>query len=98
MGRRDGPTLAERVQPPGQPAPTALEPAARTRPVVRRHCWVQGLPDIPGRCPGLLVEWRQPQGGAAPQWEGRVLYVVAQGAGPPVVVEAWLPAEHLVPA
>jgi len=105
MGRRDGRTLAERVQPsgPGQSPPSAQPPqpsseVVRARPVVRRHCWVQGVPE--GRCPGLLVEWRQPApaASATPGWEGRVLYVVSQGAGPPVVVEAWLPAEHLSPA
>ena len=98
MGRRDGPTLAERVQAAEQPRPTAE--VVRARPVVRRHCWVQGVPDAPGRCPGLLVEWRQPDPAthASPGWEGRVLYVVSQGVGPPVVVEAWLPAEHLSPA
>jgi len=101
MGRRDGPTLAERVQAPEQAEPAGE--VARTRPVVRRHCWVQGLPDTPGRWPGLLVEWRQPgpeagSGTGAARWEGRVLYVVAHGVGAPVVVEAWLPAGHLAPA
>ena len=38
---------------------------ARSRPVVRRHCWVHGLQDAPGRWPGLLVEWRQTRTGPA---------------------------------
>lgn len=101
MHRRQGPTLAERsgLSAPG-PAPSAEPPTAplpvphRSRPVVTRHCWVSGLPDRPGRWAGLLVEWRQESGG---RWAGRVAYVVADDAGSPVLVEAWLPAPHLSP-
>lgn len=90
MRSGDGPSLADRV---GQP-PAAVDDAPdRPRPVVQRHCWVQGLPDAPGRWPGLLVEWRR----ARSTWDGRVVYVVAS-AGEPVVVESWLPAVHLDPA
>ncbi len=68
------------------------------RVVVRRHCWVHGLPDEPRRLPGLLVEWRQsPHLGDGSRWQGRVVYVAEADAGP-VVVEAWLDAEHLTPA
>ena len=96
MGRRgDGPTLAERSA-AAAPAATAQDAPGRTRPVVRRHCWVHGLTEAPGRWPGLLVEWRQAAGGAG--WEGRVVYVVARGTAGPVVVEAWLAAPHLSPA
>ncbi len=95
MGRRrDGLTLAERAA-AAAPAESIGGQETRTRPVVRRHCWVHGLQDAPGRWPGLLVEWRQPPDGTG--WEGRVVYVVA--AGPRVVVvEAWLAAPHLSPA
>jgi len=102
MGRRgDGLTLAQRaavvapeVAPSVPSAPAGR--AARVRPVVRRHCWVQGLSDAPGRWPGLLVEWRRPDGPGG--WEGRVVYVVHQGVTGAVVVEAWLAAPHLSPS
>ena len=86
----EGPSLAERV---GATAAPVSEEPDRPRPVVQRHCWVQGLPQAPGRGPALLVEWRR--AGAA--WEGRAVYVVAEG-GAAVVVECWLPAAHLDPA
>ena len=31
---------------------------------MRRHCWVRGLAEAPGRWPGLLVEWRRAPGTA----------------------------------
>jgi hypothetical protein len=40
--------------------------------------------------PGLLVEWRQAEGG----WQGRVTYAVAGPHGP-VLVESWVPAALL---
>ena len=88
MSRRRGPTLAERraVGPVG---------AARSRPVVTRHCWVVGLPERPGRWAGLLAEWRQE--GASGRWQGRVVYAVDDD-GATVMVEAWVPAAHLEPA
>jgi hypothetical protein len=46
-----------------------------------------------GRWPGLLAEWAQRGGG----WFGRVVYAVDDG-GRVVLVEAWVPAEHLEPA
>ncbi len=58
-----------------------------------RHCWVSDLPGDPGRWPGLLAEWSQREGGA---WFGRVVYAVVD-AGRVVLVEAWVPAEHLQP-
>ncbi|MDP9397871.1 MAG: hypothetical protein M3P96_08670 [Actinomycetota bacterium] len=51
------------------------------------------LPGDPGRWPGLLAEWSQREGGA---WFGRVVYAVVD-AGRVVLVEAWVPAEHLQP-
>lgn len=72
--------------------PSLLSRGARRRPVGKRHCWVTGLPDSPGRrFPGLLVEWAQrgPNG-----LFGRVVYVV-DDHGQSVVVEAWVPAGHL---
>ena len=83
------------------PAAPAADPDRRgSRPVVQRHCCVQGLPDAPGRWPGLLAEWRQPStvGADASAWEGRVVYAVAACMGGCVLVEAWLPAAHLSPA
>ncbi|WP_233496121.1 hypothetical protein [Geodermatophilus sp. TF02-6] len=47
-------------------------------------------PGAPGVWPGLLVEWRQSEGG----WHGRVTYAVAGPHGT-VLVEAWVPAALL---
>jgi len=82
--RRDGLTLAER---------SALSGVGRERAAGARHCWVSGLPGDPGRWPGLLAVWAQRGGG----WFGRVVYAVDDG-GRVVLVEAWVPAEHLEPA
>ena len=57
-----------------------------------RHCWVRDPPEAPGTWPGLLVEWRQRDGG----WQGRVAYTVTGPHGP-ALVEAWLPAARLEP-
>ena len=97
MGRRSGPTLADRLAASTRPpAPVAEEPeAARERPVVARHCWVAGLPGSPGRHPGLLAEWRHDA--TTGRWLGRVVYAVDE-SGRGVLVERWIPAEHLTPA
>jgi hypothetical protein len=93
MRSGEGRSLAERsAGARAAPAPVEDEPD-RPRPVVQRHCWVQGLPQAPGRWPALLVEWRR----SGTAWEGRAVYVVAEG-GAAVVVESWLPAAHLHPA
>ena len=98
MGRRSGPTLADRLAASGGGTPPAADRAAegrRERPVVTRHCWVSGLPGSPGRHPGLLAEWRHDP--ATGRWLGRVVYAVDEhGRG--VLVERWIPAEHLTPA
>jgi hypothetical protein len=57
-----------------------------------RHCWVLGLPEAPGRWPGLLVEWRR----GAQGWEGRVVLALPGSAGV-VLVERWLDPVHLEP-
>jgi len=96
MGRRTGPTLADRLAASGGsrgPAGDAAD-ASRERPVVTRHCWVAGLPGSPGRFPGLLAEWRHDQ--ATGRWSGRVVYAVDE-QGRVVLVERWIPAEHLTP-
>ena len=97
MGRRSGPTLADRLAASTRaPQPPSEGPdAARERPVVTRHCWVAGLPDSPGRHPGLLAEWRHDQ--ATGRWLGRVVYAVDEH-GRVVLVERWIPAQHLTPA
>ncbi len=98
MGRRSGPTLADRLAASSGSSESAVTRApegSRERPVVTRHCWVTGLPGSPGRHPGLLAEWRHDQGSG--RWLGRVVYVVDEhGRG--VLVERWIPAEHLAPA
>jgi hypothetical protein len=68
----------------GAPAP------APRRGETGRHCWVTDPPEWPGTWPGLLVEWRQHPGG----WQGRVIYTITGPHGP-VLVETWLPADHL---
>ncbi|WNV77518.1 hypothetical protein [Geodermatophilus sp. DSM 44513] len=94
-GRWSGGTLGERAQrsgadppqpPPSAPAGTGPHPVGSRG----RHCWVHDPPGAPGVWPGLLVEWRQADGG----WHGRVSYAVAGPQGV-VLVEAWVPAALL---
>jgi hypothetical protein len=91
---RHGGSLADRAARSGVPAaPPPGPPAPGRRPAGNghgRHCWVLDPPDAPGTWPGLLVEWRQREGG----WHGRVAYTVIGEHGP-VLVEAWLPADQL---
>ncbi len=87
--RRDRLTLAERSARSGAGDVGRVERSAGSR-----HCWVAGLPGQPDRYPGLLAEWRAD---AAGQWSGRVVYAVDDD-GRVVLVEAWVPAEHLRPA
>ncbi|MGY1682048.1 hypothetical protein [Geodermatophilus sp. SYSU D01176] len=92
---RSGRSLGERAARSGVGPPDPPEPArqagvagdGRTR---GRHCWVHDPPGAPGVWPGLLVEWRQAEGG----WHGRVTYAVAGPQGT-VLVEAWVPAALL---
>ncbi len=85
--RRPGLTLAERS---AQSAITGTAPA-QSRASGPRHCWVTRLPGYPDRCPGLLAEWRTDGTG---RWFGRVVYAVVDD-GLVVLVETWVPAEHL---
>ncbi len=87
MGRRSGPSLAQRSQvtavgsTPAAPGsvPPGPEPGRR-RPVITRHCWVSGLPACPGRFAGVVVEWAEgPPGWSVPRWRGRVVYIVDDG-------------------
>jgi hypothetical protein len=75
------PVESEELRPPG---------SGRRTEGRGRHCWVHDPPGAPGVWPGLLVEWRQADGG----WHGRVTYAVAGPHGP-VLVEAWVPAALL---
>ncbi len=92
---RPGRSLGERAarsgvgqpEPPAPPRQTGVTGDGRTR---GRHCWVHDPPGAPGVWPGLLVEWRQAEGG----WHGRVTYAVAGPQGT-VLVEAWVPAALL---
>lgn len=101
MGRVRGPTLAERAElvVRSEPAPgqdvAAADRRIDRRAVVTRHCWVTGLPDCPGRWPGLLVEWRREPDTC--RWSGRVVYCVDE-ASCGVLVETWVDAAHLAPA
>lgn len=79
--KRDGLSLADRRDLVGVTGPP---PAAR-------HCWVFGLPDAPGRWPGLLVEWRKTD-----RWLARVVYAIDDGQQT-ILIEAWVAAEHLEP-
>src|SRR4051794_27058227 len=56
MGRRSGPTLADRV------AGAAWAEGTTDRPAVR-HCWVVDAPGHPGRYAGVLLEWRRDDAG-----------------------------------
>ena len=90
---RSGRSLGERAARSGvgQPEPPhPADPAARGGRARGRHCWVHDPPGAPGVWPGLLVEWRQADGG----WHGRVTYAVAGSQGT-VLVEAWVPAALL---
>ena len=91
---RSGRSLGERAarsgigEPePAAPAAPVADAGARHHRARGRHCWVHDPPDAPGVWPGLLVEWRQAEGG----WHGRVAYAVAGPRGT-VLVEAWVPA------
>ncbi|SFL15467.1 hypothetical protein SAMN04488085_10784 [Geodermatophilus ruber] len=99
---RSGRSLGERAASSGVGRPVeAAEPrrpggaGAAARAAARaegggRHCWVHDPPGAPGIWPGLLVEWRQAEGG----WHGRVAYAVAGPHGP-LLVETWVPAALL---
>lgn len=95
---RTGLTLAERSVLTGAGSPVVRRPAPVSdvsAPPEARHCWVTGLPGLPGRCAGLLAEWRRDSGDGP--WQGRVVYAVDDGDGV-VLVEAWVHARHLQPA
>ncbi len=75
-------SMADRVATTAQ---AGIQPPAGVK-----HCWVNGRH---GRVPGLLLEWRQRDGG----WYGRVVRPVDEGDGW-VVVEDWVEAALLDPA
>jgi hypothetical protein len=81
-------TLAERLE-RSRPRPD-LPPADRGGP---RHVWVVEPPSMPGKHPGLLIEWRKERDG----WYGLTVYVVETSSGRATVQE-WLPAVYLEPA
>lgn len=89
-GRGSGVPLRDRIRPEQQvPAPSA--PGASLCPA--RHCWVLAPADGTEPRPGLLVEWRRPEGPAG--WSGRVFYLARVRGGRWSVVEEWIPAELL---
>lgn len=88
--KRDGLSLAERSALSGAGDPVGGRPDGQPHP---RHCWVSGLPGAPHRHPGLLAEWARR---GDDRWFGRVVYAIAD-RGEVVLVEAWVPAEHLQP-
>jgi hypothetical protein len=84
---RDRMSLAER-------SALSRSAAAREAPSAgTRHCWVSGLPDHPGRWPGLLLEWRKV---TASVWQGRVVYAVDDGRQT-ILVQEWLSGACLEP-
>ena len=92
---RHGASLADRAMRSGvvQPSPPADQSGGSRRGAGAghgQHCWVRDPPNTPGIWPGLLIEWRQQEDG----WHGRVAYTI-EGPNGPVLVEAWLPADHL---
>ena len=58
----------------------------------RRHCWVVGMPEAPGRWPALLLEWRRDER----CWSGHVAFVVDEpdGSGA-TLLDAWVPDHQL---
>jgi hypothetical protein len=46
------------------------------------------------RLPGLLAQWQQGQDGT---WAGLVVYAVEEADSQVVLVQAWIPADHLHP-
>lgn len=84
---RDGMSLAERS------ALSRTAPAHESSASAARHCWVNNLPDRPGRWPGLLLEWRKV---TASVWQGRVIYAVDDGRQT-VLVQEWLSGACLEP-
>ena len=99
---RSGLTLAERSAQSGVGAAAGGGPpsrefprrSSRTSVGCPRHCWVSNLPDVPGRWPGLALEWARQADGS---WTSRVAYAVRNG-DQVVLVEAWVLAQHLTPA
>ena len=83
---RDRMTLAERSE-LSRPGPSP------ERSTSAQHCWVTGLPQHPGRWPGLLLEWRKV---TASVWQGRVVYAVDDGRQT-VLVQEWLSGSCLEP-
>jgi hypothetical protein len=57
-----------------------------------RHCWLTDAPGLPGRWPGLVVEWRRHGG----RWQGRVLVVVLEGQDTRVIC-GWFEQTFLTP-
>ncbi|MEJ7704656.1 MAG: hypothetical protein WKF47_13735 [Geodermatophilaceae bacterium] len=95
-GVRGASTSGDAVPTPAASADPGTPPAEPHRPrtgSAPRHCWVSGLPGVPARCPGLLSQWTRDHG----RWLGRVVYAVVDD-GQVVLVEAWIPAEHLAAA
>ena len=57
------------------------------QPCPAKHCWVTVPVEGGGPRPGLLLEWRQDEGG---RWEGRVVYAAELRPGRWATVEEWL--------
>jgi len=100
---RSGLTLAERSAlsgagtnwgGTGQPVPGPAADTYRTSAGCPRHCWVTDLSNVPGRWPGLALEWQR---AADRSWACRVAYAIRDG-DQVVLVETWVPARHLQPA
>src|SRR3954470_8033186 len=76
----------------GRPAGGAAPEATTERRPGARHCWLTDAPDLPGRWPGLVVEWRRQAG----RWQGRVLVVVLEGEDTRVIC-GWFEQTFLTP-
>ncbi len=86
-------TLADRLELTRRQQTTAPTTTASTRPGQPRHVWVVEPPSMPGKHPGLLIEWRQGRDG----WHGLTVYVVDSPTGRATVQE-WLASAYLEPA
>ncbi len=81
-------TLAERLE-----LTRRQQSTSPARPGQPRHVWVVEPPSMPGKHPGLLIEWRQ----GADGWYGLTVYVVDTPTGRAAVQE-WLASVYLEPA
>ena len=85
QGLRQSGLLARPAEGAAPDTPAERRPGAR-------HCWLTDAPGLPGRWPGLVVEWRRHAG----RWQGRVLVVILEGQDTRVIC-GWFEQTFLTP-